>query len=85
VQQAPAVAGSALANWKVVCQFVQERFGRLLSSRSCLNYLHRLGFVVKRPKKRLLKANAEKRKAFVAAYVALRAEAQAQGEDFLRG
>jgi transposase len=81
VQQAPAVAGSALANWnwKVVCQFVQERFGRLLSSRSCLNYLHRLGFVVKRPKKRLLKAHAEKRKAFVAAYVALRAAAQAQG------
>lgn len=65
-------------HWKVVRQFVQERFDRLLSSRSCLNYLHRLGFVVKRPKKRLLKANAEKRAAFVAAYVALRAEAQAQ-------
>lgn len=60
-------------------QFVHERFGRLLSSRSCLNYLHRLGFVVKRPKKRLLKANAAKRDAFVATYVALRAEAQAQG------
>ena len=33
----------------------------------------------KRPKKRLLKANAEKRAAFVAAYVALRTEAQARG------
>jgi transposase len=66
-------------NWKVVRQFVQEKFDHLLSSRSCLNYLHRLGFVVKRPKKRLLKANAEKRAAFVAAYVALRTEAQAQG------
>jgi len=65
--------------WKVVRQFVQERFGRWLSSRSCLNYLHRLGFVLKRPKKRLLKANAKKREAFVAAYVRLRAEAQAQG------
>jgi hypothetical protein len=41
--------------------------------------LHRLGFVVKRPKKRLLKANAEKRAAFVADYVVLRSEAQAQG------
>jgi transposase len=81
VQAAPSAAGLDLANWnwKVVRQFVSARFGKLLSSRSCLNYLHRLGFVVKRPKKRLLKANAEKRDAFVAAYVALRAEAQASG------
>ena len=81
VQAAPAAAGMDLANWnwKVVRQFVQERFGQVLSRSSCLNYLHRLGFVVKRPKKRLLKANAEKRAAFVAAYVALRAEAQASG------
>jgi len=81
VQAAPRSAGLDLANWswKVVRQFVQERFGRWLSSRSCLNYLHRLGFVVKRPKKRLLKANAEKRAAFVAAYVTLRSEAQAKG------
>lgn len=81
MQATPRAAGLDLANWnwKVVHQFVQERFGRLLSSRSCLNYLHRLGFVVKRPKKRLLKANAEKRAAFVAAYVVLRSEAQAQG------
>ena len=81
MQAPPRAVGLDLANWhwKVVRQFVQERFGRLLSSRSCLNYLHRLGFVVKRPKKRLLKANAEKRAAFVAAYVALRSEAQAQG------
>ena len=88
VQAAPSAAGLDLANWnwKVVRQFVQERFGRLLSGRSCLNYLHRLGFVLKRPKKRLLKANAEKRAAFVAAYVALRTEAQAKGrQDLLRG
>ena len=77
MQAAPSAAGLDLANWnwKVVRQFVQERFGRLLSSRSCLNYLHRLGFVLKRPKKRLLKANAEKREAFLAAYAALCAEA----------
>ena len=81
MQAAPRAAGLDLANWnwKVVRQFVQERFGRLLSSRSCLNYLHRLGFVVKRPKKRLCKANAAQRAAFVAAYVALRIEAQARG------
>jgi hypothetical protein len=81
VQAAPAAAGIDLANWswKVVRQFIQQRFGRVLSRSSCWNYLHRLGFVVKRPKKRLLKANAEKREAFVAAYVASRAEAQARG------
>ena len=60
-------------------QFVQERFGRVLSRSSCCNYLHRLGFVLKRPKKRLLKANTEKREAFVSAYVALRDEAQLSG------
>lgn len=60
-------------------QFVQERFGRLLSSRSCLNYLHRLDFVLKRPKKRLLKADADKRRAFVAAYVTLCEEVREQG------
>jgi len=81
VQAEPSAAGLELANWswKVVRQFAVERFGIVLSSRSCLNYLHRLGFVVKRPKKRLLKANAEKRAAFVAAYVALRTAAQTQG------
>ena len=65
--------------WKGVRQFVRERFGLHLSSRTCLNYLHRLGFVLKRPKKRLLKANPEQRAAFVAAYAQLRADAQAQG------
>ena len=81
MQAVPSAAGLDLANWnwKVVRQFVQERFACLLSSRSCLNYLHRLGFVVKRAKKRLLKANTEKRAAFVATYVALRREAQEKG------
>ncbi len=81
MQAAPAAAGIEMANWnwKVVRQFVQDRFGQVLSRSSCINYLHRLGFVVKRPKKRLLKANAEKRAAFVAAYVALCAEAEQMG------
>jgi transposase len=81
VQTTPTAAGIELANWnwKVVRQFVQARFGRVLSRSSCCNYLHRLGFVLKRPKKRLLKANTEKREAFVAAYVALRDEAQLSG------
>ena len=58
VQGAPREAGIDLGdwNWKVVRQFVGERFGLALGRSSCLNYLHRLGFVLKRPKKRLLKA-----------------------------
>ena len=70
-----------LANWywKVVRQFVSERFGISLSRSSCLNCLHRLGFAFKRPKKRLLKADAERREAFVAEYAALREEAQQTG------
>jgi transposase len=81
VQAAPSEVGLDLAKWtwKGVRQFVQERFDCLLCSRTCLNYLHRLGFVVKRPKKRLCKANAEKRAAFVREYAALRAEAHFSG------
>ena len=68
----PAKWGIELANWnwKVVRQFVLERFGINLSRSSCLNYLHRLGFVLKRPKKRLVKADEAKREAFVAEYAA---------------
>ena len=56
-----------------------ERFGLSLSRTSCLNYLHRPGFVHKRPKKRLLKADEEKREAFVAEYAALTEEAGETG------
>jgi transposase len=81
VQAPPAAAGIDLAdwNWKVVRRFVQRRFGILLERSSCRNYLHRLGFVLKRPKKRLVKANAERRAAFVREYALLRAAAQALG------
>lgn len=81
VQGAPRAVGIELANWnwKVVRTFVERRFGRALCRSSCLNYLHRLDFVVKRPKKRLLKADDVLREAFVVAYIALRREAQEQG------
>ena len=73
VQQPPSASGLELANWywRVVRRFVSERFGLNLSRSSCLNYLHRLGFSYKRPKKRLVKANESKREAFVAEYAAL--------------
>ena len=69
----PGAVGMGLANWnwRVVHQFVADRFGISLSRSSCLNYLHRLGFVLKRPKKRLVKADETKREAFVVGYAAL--------------
>ena len=78
VQEPPGASGIDLANWywKVVRQFVSERFGVSLSRSSCMNWLHRLGFAFKRPKKRLLKADETKREAFVVEYAALRDEAQ---------
>lgn len=81
VQAAPIAAGIDLANWnwKVVREFTRQHFSQELVRSSCLNYLHRLGFVLKRPKKRLVKADAEKRAAFVALYVALQGEAAALG------
>ena len=66
-------------NWKVVRQFLKQSFDLGLSWSSCLNYLHRLGFVLKRPKKRLLKAKDEERKAFVLQYSQIREEAQKSG------
>jgi len=62
-----------------VREFVQRRFGRTLRRSSCLNYLHRLGFALKRPKKRLVKADAERRATFVREYALLRSAAQASG------
>ena len=60
-------------------QFVSKRFGIGLSRSACLNYLHRLGFVLKRPKKRLVKADEQKREAFVAKYATLSDEAWRTG------
>ena len=53
VQELPAAAGIGLDNWnwKVVRQVVRERFGISLCRSRCLNYLHRMGFAFKRPKK----------------------------------
>ena len=63
----------------MVHQFVADRFGISLSRSSCLNYLHRLGFALKRPKKRLVKANEAKREAFVVEYATLAHGAKQSG------
>ena len=84
----PGEAGVELSNWnwKVVRQFLKQSFDLGLSRSSCLNYLHRLGFVLKRPKKRLLKAKDEERKAFIIQYSQIREEAERiGGQNLLRG
>jgi len=63
----------------VVREFIARRCGIRLGRSACTRYLHRLGFVYKRPKKRLLKADEAKRAAFVAEYAALLVEVQATG------
>ena len=81
VQGLPSQADIGLSNWswKALRQFVRECFGLALSRSSCLNYLHRLGFVLKRPRKRLVKADPARREAFVADYAALAASARRTG------
>ena len=72
----------------MVRRFVEERFGLTLSRSGCLNYpvsgtgqaLHRLGFVLKRPKKRLVKADPVRREAFVVEYTALTEAALRHGD-----
>jgi transposase len=73
--------GIALANWhwKVVRHFIEARCEVRRCRSACTRYLHRLGFVYKRPKKRLLKADEAKRAAFVEEYAALLAETQTSG------
>lgn len=81
IPQAPALVGCVLANWnwKVVRQFVTERFSKPLGRSSCLRYLHRLDFVWKRPSKRFTKADSEKRAAFIQEYAVLAAQAKRTG------
>jgi transposase len=81
VQSAPAQVGVPLANWtwRGVQRFLRDQSGLELSRSSCLRWLHRLDFTWKRPKKRLLKADAKKRAAFVRHYATLVAEAGQSG------
>ena len=73
---------SLRTNVRSVCRtqgdpFVQYRHTPKDTS-SCLNYLHRLGFAFKRPKKQLLKADEAKRESFVA-------DAELRGKWVLKG
>lgn len=66
--------GKAVCLGTVRPQFEPEQLSELPA-----NYLHRLGFSYKRPKKRLLKANETLREAFVAEYAVLMDEVRRTG------
>jgi len=55
-------------SWKVVAQELGDQFGIRLGRTSCRRYLHRPGFVWKRSRKHLVKADAAQRAAFVRTY-----------------
>ena len=94
MQEVPAKVGLDLANWTLRqaqeeggAQICAGTFRGLpepqqlpeLPPSTRGQALHRLGFVLKRPQKRLLKADAAKRETFVAEYAALVDEAQQVG------
>ena len=81
VREPPSAAGIAAATWtwKAVAAWSATYADRRLSRSSCLRYLHRLGFVWKRPITQLVKANVEAREAFVAQYAGLEQAASAAG------
>lgn len=77
----PLAAGIAAAtwSWKGVRAWADRQCAKALSPRSCLRYLHRLGFVWKRPKRLLVKADPAQRAAFVDQYRTLIEAAVARG------
>lgn len=81
MRQTPRDVGVPIATWtwKAVAQFLRIQFDISLSRTSCLRYLHRLGFVCKRPKKRLAKADPGTRADFVQTYAEVVDEAARTG------
>jgi len=81
VQAAPTAVGIDLAHWhwQVVRQFLAARCGIRLCRSACTRDLHRLGFVDKRPKKRLLETDEGQHAALVEDDAALLTETQAAG------
>lgn len=77
----PSTAGipAATWSWKSVRAWATQQGRAALSPRTCQRALHRLGFVWKRPKRLLLKADAAKRAAFVERYRTVLKAAIARG------
>ena len=81
VQESPAKSGIELANWNLVRQFILESLGISLSRK--LPELSAPGWVALSPKKRLVKADKQKRESFVAEYAVRWDEAGRSGARIL--
>ena len=66
VKKSPRDVGFKNGRWtgRLVAAFVYERFGKKISIRTAIRYLHRLGFKLKRARKKFKKADPEKQKRF---------------------
>ena len=86
VQNPPGEAGIELSNWnwKVVRQFLKQSFDLGLSRSSCLNYLHRLGFVLQYSQIRE-EAQESGAKIFFVDEAHFRADADLRGKWVLKG
>ena len=64
VKKSPREVGFKNGRWtgRLVAAFVYERFGKRI--RTAIRYLHRLGFKLKRARKKFKKADPEKQKRF---------------------
>ena len=66
IKKPPRDVGFKNGRWTgcLVAAFVYERFGKRISIRTAIRYLHRLGFKLKRARKKFKKADPEKQKRF---------------------
>ncbi|RJS71287.1 winged helix-turn-helix domain-containing protein [Methanophagales archaeon] len=66
VKKSPREGGFKNGRWtgRLVADFVYERFGKEISIRTAIRYLHRLGFKLKRARKKFKKADPEEQKRF---------------------
>jgi len=64
VKKSPRDVGFKNGRWtgRLVADFVYERFGKKISIRTAIRYLHRLGFKLKRARKKSKKQTLKSRK-----------------------
>lgn len=84
-RQSSRVVGIPSATWtgRAAVQVVRTQFDIILTETSARRYLHRLDFVRKRPRKQLVKADADLRAAFVHTNAKVVADAEHAGASIL--
>ena len=66
IEQPPRQSGMKVGRWSSprVVAYIKKTFGKQVSAETARRYLHRLGFVLKRPRKKFSKADEQAQKAF---------------------